>query len=635
MLTTRAMRAFMRRDILLLLAFLTLSFTAHASSITVSTSKSSYLRYELIDIAVCVDTDSYAVADRGAACVCVLHDSALIRTVGEMDRIPCSFDDVEGCWKGYWPIPWNPPLGTYVLEASVSTPDSSILLRAQSSVEIREKPRQPFDSGSCVMTIESTIDFLKTPFPTPFDAPGCRESFLTWARFLGADAIWYSVGQTMEGEPGVTDSTPWYPLNVSIFPTVAKLSKEGGFQFGGWIGCYFLWGEKRKELEYTYSWDYWKPTGRMYQPHRVSITDERRLSDIIDLVRRMDADPNVDFVGLDYIRTGFGGYEMVEEFARKMSVRVPADWGNLSEMEKREWLALEIEIEKTPDIVEKWQWWCAHRVAKNVNAIVTRSGLKKPLWVFLLGWEHGREHGQDPIMFHDAGASWCAVMLYESNADHCREMNESWSSYLDKGTTNLIIGESVDWELLQMSTDPPGPEEFCRRLTEAVDGLYGDGSVEGVFWHDLTRATWGKRGPYKRVEWAIAGAAAFSYARSKNNGLPLSALLHVPREVQGGEPFVATLVLRNRGSADVEDVVVEPIGSRGSAFLDDGPVWVGLLRGHTEASVGLRYTIVETDEENDLPCMVATRTRWAGERPQDQYVNFAYVWRQYRNMLTE
>ncbi|UCE17738.1 MAG: hypothetical protein JSV84_12760 [Gemmatimonadota bacterium] len=601
---------------------------------TVTTSKPAYYRYEIVEVTVHLNYSDQHLIAPDTIYASVSRNGSVVPTIAQMVRVPCLFGGVEGLWHGYWPIPWNPVLGTYVVETEVFASDSTDTLRARAPFEIIGRPLQPLEPGMCVMTIESTIDFLKTPFPVPFDASGSEESFLTWARFLGADAIWYSVGQTMEGESGVTDQDPWYPLNVRLFPEVALKTKEAGFRFGGWIGCYFLWGENLKELDYTYSWDYWKPTGKMYRPHRVSITDEKRLSDIIGLVRMLDADPHVDYVGLDYIRTGFGGYEMVEDFVRAMSVGTPCEWHDDSVFEKRRWLALEIEVEKDSGIVEKWQWYCAHRVAQNIRTIVERSGLKKPLWVFLLGWRHGQEHGQDPIMFHDAGASWCAVMLYESNADHCREMNKSWSSYLEKGRVNLIVGESVDWELLQRSTEPPGPEEFYRRVTEAVDGLYGGAPVEGVFWHDLNRGAWGKRGPYRRLEWAVTGAASFSYVRSQNGRFPLLVSLGVPDEMLSGTTFTMTVHLENKGCSDVNDVVVEPIEMPGITFLKSGPIPVGTLRSNTETRLNCRC--VFSGSENDgTHIMIATRTKWAPETHQNQYVSFAYLRRASKKILTK
>jgi hypothetical protein len=610
----------------ILLCILLLPWTeVGPASVSIFTSKPVYYRYELVEISVLWDGEAEDSLDVDTLVASVFCQDSLVRSIGGAVYVPCLRLNGQKQWKGYWPVPWNPRLGTYTVEIGIMHQDSSRTALARDSFDITGRTLEPIDSGFCVMNIESTNDFLENPFPTPFGPPGTQESFVTWAQFLGADAIFYSVGQTMEGQAGVTDEQPWYPLNIELFPKVAATTKEAGLRFGGWIGCYFLWGETLKELDYTYSWDYWSPSQRMYQPHRISITDEKRLSDIIDVVKQLNADPNVDFVGLDYIRTGFGGYEMVDEFVREMSIGVPERWTSFSPGEKRRWLALEIEVEKDPEDVEKWQWYCAHRVAHLVHRIIEQSGLEKPLWVFLLGWRHGQEHGQDPIMFYDAGADWCAVMLYESDADHCRELNASWSSYVDKGEVNLLVGESVDWDLLQNSTNPPGPEEFYRRLVEAVDSFYCSGPVEGAFWHDLHRGAWGKRGPYRRIEWAITGAAAFSYVRWRNKRLPLGAVLKGPEEVPVGKPFDVSVSLINDSSEDVHDIVIEPIRIPGIRYSVDGPIRVGTLRTHTETAVTFRCIHLDGGHDSGAQSMVAARTTWIESTPQNLFVSFAYV----------
>lgn len=620
--------------IFLCVLFLT-SPEAKPAEFDIVTSKPAFYRYELVDISVFgkdVPDDSLKVDTLFASVSC---GDTLVRTIGGTSHVPCLLCDDNRQWRGYWPIPWNPPLGTYTVGIEHEHRDSTRVVLATHTFDIIGRAPEPIEPGFCAMNIESTINFLKRPYPTPFDTPGTRESFITWAQFLGADAILYSVGQTMEGEEGVTDASPWYPLNVRLFPKVAALTREAGLKFGGWIGCYFLWGERLRELDYTYSWDYWKPSERMYRPHRVSVTDEKRLSDIVNIAKKLNGDPNVDFIGLDYIRTGFGGYEMAEAFVGEMSVRVPEGWTSLAQEEKRRWLALEIEVEKDPEIVEKWQWYCAHRVAHNIHRIVEQSGLEKPLWVFLLGWRHGQEHGQDPVMFYDAGASLCAVMLYESDADHCREMNESWSAYLDKGVVNLLVGESVDWNLLQKSEDPPGPEELYRRLTEAVDGFYQGGPVEGAFWHDLHRGAWGKRGPYRRIEWAVTGAAAFSYVRWKNNRLPFGVTLKGPEESPVGVPFDVAVHLVNCGPVDAHDIVIEPIDIPDLQYICEGPLRVGTLRAYTEAAVTLTCRHEENGGGFGGQSMVAARTIWTENEPQDRFVSFIYVRRGSKNELTE
>ena len=50
----------------------------------------------------------------------------------------------------------------------------------------------------------------------------------------------------------------------------------------------------------------------------ISLSDNRRLQDIIALAQKFEKNDGIDFIGLDFIRTGHSdGYEMVDEFVNR------------------------------------------------------------------------------------------------------------------------------------------------------------------------------------------------------------------------------------------------------------------------------------------------------------------------------
>ena len=591
--------------------------SAAGRSVLTSTSKTSYYRYELVPIYAELLDGSYATPDSFEVRASILREDSVVTTCGEMSSVPLRYEERSGRWTGYFPVPWNPPLGRYEVAVTAAPRDSSRILTGTTAFRIIGRRPPAIPSGLSVMTIESTVDFSRKLFPNPMNAGGDRWTFTQWADFLGADAVWYSVGQTMEGH-GVSDESPWYRTNLNLFPKIAEQAHRAGFKFGGWIGSYFLWGKKLYELNYRYSFDYRRQ--KLFHPHRVSVTDEKRFGDILALMRRLDADPNVDYIGLDYIRTGFGGYEMVDEFVRKMSVDVPEGFAARTEPERILWLARQIEVEQDRTVVERWEWWRAHTVATIVHRLIEASGTKKPVWVFILGWKHGREHGQDPLMFNDAGVAMLAVMLYESDAANCAALTRRWAQYVRRGQVNLLLGQSVDWPLLQRSTDPPGPEEFYRRLSEGIDGFYRDGPVEGAFWHDLNRAAWGRRGPYSRLEWAIIGAAAFSNVRSLNGRLPIRIELSVQGEVPAGGSFDSEIRVRAVGRF-VRDLELRVYGA-GVKIAAEDTICVGDMEDGESFSLLVPCRVVA---RGDVPSMLAVEGVWRSENPRDKFVTFKYI----------
>ena len=68
---------------------------------------------------------------------------------------------------------------------------------------------------------------------------------------------------------------------------------------------------------YDVSIGYNSETKSLVESRHISLADTKRVQDIIDILKRYDSNPNISYVGLDFIRTGeVDGYEMVDENGR-------------------------------------------------------------------------------------------------------------------------------------------------------------------------------------------------------------------------------------------------------------------------------------------------------------------------------
>jgi hypothetical protein len=276
----------------------------------------------------------------------------------------------------------------------------------------------------------------------------------------------------------------------------------------------------------------------------------------VEVVKQLDKDPNIDFIGIDYIRTGhICGYQLVNDVVEDMSIPVPVNWKQMGERERIVWFARKIKVEKDNNIIEKWQWWRAHKVAMNVAEIIERSGTTKPVWLFSLGWEHGKQHGQDPIMFNDAGVTYDAVMLYEANQMQFRAVLTDWKQYLKSRQVNVMCGNSVDVTLLDSNTLTP-PEELIRRNSLGTKQLLFGGMTDGLFWHDLSRALWGRKGEFSTKEWCLTGAVSFSRYKADKGLKPVSVKITAPESSPIGVPFTAKVRVENISLDPIKNVTV-------------------------------------------------------------------------------
>jgi hypothetical protein len=479
---------------------------AFSRSVVLSAGKPAYLHDELIDVAL--NTRDPLLRERWKASpprARVLKDGKPVTTVGGLVELPLKYEPHEGAWKGLWPCPWNAPVGDYELALLDRDDPDGRAARASFRVE-RRKP-WPLPRGFSAVTYEYIDPLSKLTVKAPDGTRKDWRGLLDWVEYVGADALWLLAGRTPGDKPGEV----WMTHNLDFMPVVARECRRRGIKLGVYAMCY-LTLSKDQVGGYEYATDV--DGGAPVPTRAISLREEKRRKDVVDLLKRFRDIPEVDFLGLDYIRNPLGGYELADEFFSEMSAVTPPppEWGKLSANEKIVWFARKKIARRDKAFIDAWQWWRAHKVGSIVRRIKKDLGPEKPLWAFTLTWDKGWHHGQDPVMMNDAGIDMDALMLYEADKEQFDALVSDWRKYVNKGDVQLVVGDVIDWPLHQK--DPAGPAEFYRRSKKAIDEIYGDGPASGVFIHDLDRALRGRTGPWGTKGWMDEAKRAIAYIKS-------------------------------------------------------------------------------------------------------------------------
>jgi hypothetical protein len=624
--------------IILLLLFISSAFAA--AGIKLKTSKSSYLRYEHVDI-----TCSYATTGnnsliniplmngtpvkndrmkKNASCTAkIFLNNRLIKTVGNVDELKLRYDSKNGTWIGHWPIPWNPLLGAY--RAFVTLNIDNKKYAGNVNFTINKRMPAPIEKGLCVMNIEPGDSIIQRVPGVGGKSVKIWENYILWSKFMGASALWHNVGQSHLWINSLDPRLfPWDQLTVSQVDELSAECHNQNMKYGGWITSFVVLGPRQDLSPYAQTTGYDKETNTLKKMIYVSITDEKRHQDIIDLLKKMNDMPNVDYVGLDYVRTDFGGYEMASEFAEDMPLKtLPLDWEDLSEEERMLWLGKILEIDKDSDTILMWQWWRAHKMATILADIKQRAGLTKPFWCFTLTWKMGKEHGQDPLMFKDAGIDMNALMFYSIDKYTYPLMLNDWHDYLQRSTINMVAGQCVDWNLLGRTYRPSGPEEHFIRQKMAVDRLLPVNPLMGLFWHDLTRAFKGSRGPYSALEWAISGAATFSYLREKEGMFPFEVKWDCPDKAVRNEVFTIDITVKSKAVITTEFYLKLMKVSNLEMFGDLTQKFY-LTPGEIK-SFSFQVKAMDREYRKDYMQMIAFMIQYGQLKTQERYMDFKYI----------
>lgn len=550
--------------------------------LSMESNAESYYRYGLIHLtARLVDPQGQPVVAEENPRVTVFFEGQAVTTIGNTDELRLKYDRDKERYGTWWPVPWNPQPGTYVAEARVEisdpgawtwyTPDAEIdeeernpdiegtswcIARVQFEIKARQKP--DFPPGTCIATWEP--DFRAGSIPGPHGEPGDWRKMYDWAEYIGADTFWFRGAVTEAYTGKLTMENPFNTKNLEAIPKLAAEAHRRGMKFGAWASGYATYPARSNENKpaYEFATDISRSTGKISEKDFVSLLDSRRIDHLAEFFRRLEKEPNVDHIGLDYWRSDRGGYEMVDRFSREMPARLPDNWANMSEKQRMLYVAKKVEgqWQEYPYFYECWNWWRARIGSLNLRRLIEESGVTKPVWIFVLSWEHGVQHGQDPLMFTDAGATLLAPMLYQvEDRGHYNRVKKAWAEYLRTGQVNLAVGDQVDDYWHQKTRKPAAPEELYRRITEANAELEpGDGYTTGAFWHDISRASLGgRRGPYPGSEWGLAGGAAFTVLRNRWKVYPLTAEM-AELDKTGGARFTARVSIKNIAETNISNI---------------------------------------------------------------------------------
>jgi hypothetical protein len=469
-----------------------------------SASKLDHFHYDIVELSLvsgdpALDESFRALPPRFV----VMRGTETLTTIAGIREMK-ALRVAPGLWTARWPVPWNAPPGSY-RPALVGRPDLAARVQiAPFSISRRTPKAMP--KGFVVATLESVMPLASMKVKGPDGGMTDWRGLLDWAKYVGADAFFMLGGQT----PGLGKDEIWMQTNLKLIPKVAEECKKRGLQFGVYA-MFSLTMSKAALPGYEYGLEI--KDGQPVVTRAISIRDQKRLSDVAAFLKPFADDPNVDWVGLDYIRNALGGYELVDDFVAEMpGVFVPPEWRKLTRDERMTWLARKKIMRRDMDFVEAWEWWRARRVALVVREIKSRLG-GKALWAFTLTWDKGWHHGQDPVMMNDAGVDIDALMFYEADKPQYSAMMKSWNEYVRINDVQLLPGNIFDWGLHQK--DEAGPGEFGRRLKTAVSGVYGDGPARGVFYHDMARLLWGRLGPWGTRGWADEARKISRFVKSQ------------------------------------------------------------------------------------------------------------------------
>ena len=447
---------------------------------------------------------------------------------------------------------YNPPPGRYNILVKSKTNPEWKGIQASFRLIRRSVPKLP--RGFSVVTMEHTVPLVKTSIRGPNAEKGGFEKIVEWVEYMSADALWMLVAQTTGWSPSIAPKSPWIRGGFKNLELLAPLLKQKNIQVGAYIMSYFTPANGKAKAGYDPSLGYSSQSDRLQDTYHISLNCEKRFKDIIAVAKKFEVHPHVDYIGVDFIRTGRAdGYEMGPQVIEDMNIPVPPKYHRYSYIQKVKWFARNVEDQRNQRLIKKWRWWRATKTASIINRLIIEAKLTKPVWVFTLGWEHGKQHGQDPYMMFDAGAMIDAVMLYEANEKQFQNMMIQWPSYMRNNRNNIMIGNACDIRLLDSSTRNV-PADFVYRQMRGYRDVYREGMAKGIFFHDISRALWSSKRGLTTIEWAIVNGHTISAYRNESGLIPYRAEIDFKSDKKNG-----TIKIIHTGDEVISDIHMEVI----------------------------------------------------------------------------
>ncbi|MDO6993556.1 hypothetical protein Q5M87_05980 [Brachyspira innocens] len=551
------------------------SKSREAPRVAIDLSKISVFRYEPVVINASVYTEDVI---KNLSIYVRYKKDKIVRKNGD-ERYPINVFKVQNSqYKGTYLHPFGGVLGEYQAIVLVQTKNGVFGYTKDFTVKGRQSP--PAKETKKIATLEYAIDLTTKKIPsvetgelTTYDA------IYDWIRYMKCDIFWAIGGQTTGWTAGITPEEPWAKAMIKNIDNLAASKAKGDIELGAYVMSYFAAGGGARKGGYEVSIGYNSATQSLVESRHISLDDPKRVQDIIDILKRYDSNPNISYVGLDFIRTGeVDGYEMVDEMVELTGVYVPASWSTMSKAARMRWLAVN---RGRKEIGMKWRWFRAHKESLIIKAIKD-AGIKKKLWAFTLGWNHGQEHGQDPYMFFDAGIDYDAVMIYEASRPQHVGMLAAWPQYLS-GEYNVLVGNMIDNRLQDGSLRPE--LEYMRRVYESEAKFNRSSRIRGIFFHDVSRMLWSKfRGSGNSIrEWANINASIVSRIEEKYSENPFNVTVKLDERNRTG---VLTIV--NRTSKKQSDVTIKTDLAQALSTIVLDRETLDIEAGET-VEVGFRY----------------------------------------------
>lgn len=510
-------------------------------AVKLSLEKSKILRFEILplylDFRHGLDIDEVKVYVRRAI-------SKELRKNGDSRYTLDIVRTKDGRYKSVYLHRFGYPVGAYEFVVYIGGETPRVYTK-RFYVDSRKMPI--YDETQGVITMEYIHRIKNKSIPAVDGGTDDYDGFYDWARFMEAASFWVLGGASTGWDSTLSPKKRWNEAPIENTMLLADSRNKKDIKLGAYIMSYYTPGYGNIKAGYNIGIKYSRKNDSLVSSRHISLSCEQRKKDILELFTKFQSDRDIDYFGLDFIRSGENvGMEMVDEFVEKTGLKMPAGWSRMSKKERMLWLGRTVNYGSRA-VSWRWRWYRAHKVASLVRYWKDQ-GVNRPIWVFTLGWAHGVEHGQDPYMFLDAGARIDAVMLYEVEKRLYHDMMIHWKRYLN-GANNVFIGNMMDKYL---NDGGYVTMEYARRLYKGVKMLDGSARVRGLFYHDISRAFWSSRRGVDIKEWSYVNAATLSRVREKYSETPLKVEIELDEKSDKGK-----LIVKNISRSYVKYVDIE------------------------------------------------------------------------------